>query len=83
VLILLWKNDFGLLAGRGGWGLDEDDVDMLVSPWNSDDAGLGVYGLIRGGVDIDVTESLWDVGGTTVFGAWWGLRWRGSIATVG
>jgi len=61
VLILFREDDFGLVGGGLGWGLDEDDVHVLVSSRNSDDTGIALLGLVRGAVDVDIL-----VGATTL-----------------
>jgi len=68
VLVLFWENDLGLVGGGGGGGLDEDDVHVLVSSWDTNGAGLVVWGLIGGRVDVHMLEGLWGVGWLAVLG---------------
>jgi hypothetical protein len=59
LLVLFWENDFSLLAGRAGWGLYEDDVDVFVlTSWNSDNSGLFISRLIWSNMNVDVSEGL-------------------------
>lgn len=44
LLVLFREDDFGLCRGRLRWGLNKDDVYMLiVLAWNSDNSGLLIF----------------------------------------
>jgi len=54
LFVLFWKDNFSLGRRVLGWSLHEDDVNVLVSSWNSDDFVLSGGWLIWSRVDVDL-----------------------------